>query len=52
MNSTAMCPFAARVIMVELTSRVILTRSDICAVHTMVPQKNANGCFPAEALAC
>ncbi|WP_298481941.1 hypothetical protein [uncultured Ruminococcus sp.] len=52
MNSTAMCPFAARVIMVELTSRVILTRSDICAVHTMVPQKNANGCFSAEALAC
>lgn len=50
MDSTAMCPFSARVIIVELTSRVILTRSEICAVHTMVPLKKANGCFSAEAL--
>ena len=33
----------ARVSILELTHRVILTRSEICAVHAMVPRKNAGG---------
>lgn len=42
---------AARVIIVELAARVILTRSGIRAVHTVVPKKNANGCSFAATLA-
>lgn len=33
---------ASRVILVELSARVIMARSGICAVHTVVPQKNAD----------
>lgn len=51
MYSDAMCRYAVRVIIVELTARVILTRSGICAVHTVVPKENANGCFSAATLA-
>lgn len=51
MYSDAMCRMAARVIIVELDARVIETRSGICAVQTVVPKKNANGCFSAAALA-
>ena len=45
MYSDAMCRLAARVIIVELGARVILTRSGICAAHTGVPKKSANGFF-------
>ena len=51
MYSDAMCRLAARVIIVELAARVILTRSGIRAVHTVVPKKNANGCSFAATLA-
>ena len=51
MYSDAMCRLAARVIIVELDARGIETRSGICAVQTVVPKKNANGCFSAAALA-
>ena len=51
MYSDAMCRLAARVIIVELDARVIENRSGICAVQTVVPKKNANGCFSAAALA-
>ena len=46
MYSDMMCRLAARVMIVELDARVILTRSGICAVQT-----NANGCFSAATLA-
>ncbi len=39
MYSDAMCRLAARVIIVELGARVILTRSGICAAHTGVPKE-------------
>ena len=48
MYSDAMCRLAARVIIVELGARVILTRSGICAG---VPKKSANGCYSAATLA-
>ena len=51
MYSDAMCRLAARVIIVDLGARVILTRSGICAAHTGVPKKSANGCYSAATLA-
>ena len=51
MYSDAMCRLAARVIIVELGARVILTRSGICAAHTGVPKKSANGYYSAATLA-
>ena len=45
------CTYAARVILVELASRVALTRSVICAVQNPVPQEYVNGCYSADTLA-
>lgn len=36
---------AARVILVELDARVILTRSEFCAVQTVVPQNLTGDAF-------
>ena len=51
MYSNMMCRLAARVMIVELDARVILNRSGICAVQTVVPKTYANGCFSAATLA-
>ncbi len=45
MHRFTCCRAASRVILMELDARVIMARSGICAVHTVVPQKNADCVF-------